>query len=117
MDTIKTNYGSESNLHVNYNRYRYLQILNIYGTYNKRSKTQIEAFRSQLHLRELILYIPPIWLAAKLTKLVPHGFRSAIVNRIMSIILQTPKIDATNDKSHYRNILDVFEKVEPLNKQ
>jgi len=117
MDTIKTNYGSESKLHVNYNRYRYLQILNIFGKYKKGSDPQIAALRSQLRLWELILYIPPIWLATKLTKLVPHGVRSIIVNKIMGIILQTPKIDTSNNKSYYRNILEVFEKVNPLGNQ
>jgi len=113
METIKVNYGPEFKLRVNYNRYRYLQILSVYGQF----KEQIAGFWRQLHWWEIILYIPFISLAAKLTKLIPHSFRNKIMGKIMILINKTPNIDSPISDKHYNNILDVFERVEPLRGQ
>ncbi len=113
METIKSNFGSEFKLHVNYNRYRYLQILSIYG----QSKEQIVKSWSLLRWWEKILFIPFISLAANLAKLLPHDFRSKIVGKMMIFINKTPEIDTRKSELYYENILEVFNSVGPLNIQ
>ena len=110
METIKANYGSEFKLRVNYNRYRYLQILYVYGS----SKGRVAELSRLLRWWEKLLYVPPIMLAAKLTRMLPTGFRSKIVGTIMAIIHKSPRFDPGGNVYSYNNILEVFERVEPL---
>lgn len=113
METIKSNFGSEFKLRVNYHRYRFLQILSIYG----QSKEQIVKLGSLLRWWEKIVFIPFISLGAGLAKLLPRDFRSKIVGKIMTLINKTPEIDTRKNEQYYENILDVFNSVGPLNIQ
>jgi glycosyltransferase involved in cell wall biosynthesis len=108
METIKANYGSEFKLSVNYNRYRYLQILTVYG----QSKAQLAELWKLLRWWEKLLVVPLVSLAAKLTKLFPRGFRSKIVGKLIAIINKTPQIDTPKSEHYYNNILEVFERAE-----
>ncbi len=113
MDTIKANYGSEYKLHVNYNRYRYLQILYIYGQYYYKSKSRIFELQKQLYWREKILYVPLLSLAGTIKKVLPKKIIDSIINKILKIINSSPEIDTSKSECSYKNILEVFEGVEP----
>ena len=110
METIKVNYGSEFNLAVNYNRYRYLQILFAYG----QSKEIVADTWKLLRWWEKLLYVPFISIAAKVSKLLPDVLRRRIVDKIIAIINKTPEIAALKNDHYYENILDVFKNIEPL---
>ncbi len=115
MDTIKANYGSEFKLQVNYNRYRYLQILYIYGQYYYKSQDRIIELQKQLYWWEKTLYVPFLSLAGNIKKVLPKKFIDNIINKILKIIISSPEIDISKNELSYKNILEVFEKVEPYN--
>ncbi len=105
METIKANYGSEFNLSIKYNRYRYLQILSFYGL----SKIQRTELLKLLRWWEILMYMLPLWLASKLSKLFPRDFRNNIFTKFLMRLYKTPKIDVKTSEHYYSNILDVFE--------
>lgn len=110
METIKANFRSDFRLRVNYNRYRYLQILYVYG----QSKDRVAEMLKLLHWWEKLVYAPFISLAAKLSNLLPSDFRNKIVGKLLLFIIKTPVVDAPKSDEYYDNILEVFDRVEPL---
>lgn len=114
MDTLKTNYGSEFNLRVNYNRYRYLQIISIYGEYYSTSKEKIAELQKQLRWWEKIVYIPLVELAGNIKKIFPTTFYNRITKKLSRIILRTPETETRESIDCYNNIIEVFEKIDPL---
>ena len=85
METIKLNYGSDLLLTVDYNRYRYLQILYVYGRFaraleNKDPKiaqyrVEFDELASKLTLWEKMVYLTMLRIATLGTRLVPLGLR------------------------------------------
>ena len=117
MDTIKANYGAEFNLRVNYNRYRYLQIIAIYGKYYPGSKAQISELQRLLYWWEKIIYVPFVVIAGNLRKMLPQGVYKSVVSKLSKIIVKTTEFDTAKSEDCYNNILEVFDKVDPLKHQ
>jgi hypothetical protein len=121
METIKVNYGRELRLQVGYNRYRYLQILYVYGRYARAVRQKdprltefiqdMAELKRKLAWWEKIFYLNGLRLAAFGTKLIPGKIRQKVINRLLSIIGKTPQINLKKSEQHYDTILDVFEKV------
>lgn len=123
METIKLNYGSEFPLKVDYNRYRYLQILHVYGRFvrtleNKDPKlaqyrVELDELESKLALWEKIVYLTMLRIAILGTRLVPLGLRNKMIGRILIIIGKTPQLDLQKNDQLYKNIITVFEQTDP----
>ena len=114
MDAIKVNYGLEFKLHVNYNRYRFLQILYIYGQYYFKSKTKIIELHRNFQWWEKVVYVPLLFFVYNIKRMLPKIFFDKILTNLLKMIINTPEIDTTKSDIFYNNIVDVFEKVNPL---
>jgi len=123
METIKLHYGSEFLLTVDYNRYRYLQILYVYGRFARASENndpklaqyriEFEELTSKLTLWEKIAYLPILRIAAFGTRFVPISLRNKLIRPILIMIGKTPQLDQQKDDHSYKNILEVFEQIDP----
>jgi|WetSurMetagenome_2_1015567.scaffolds.fasta_scaffold02319_5 glycosyltransferase involved in cell wall biosynthesis len=123
METIKLNYGSDLFLTVDYNRYRYLQIMYVYGRFaraleNKDPKiaqyrVEFDELASKLTLWEKMVYLTMLRIAALGTRLVPRGFRYKLIGIILVKINKTPQLDPRQNDRSYKNILEVFEQIDP----
>ena len=114
MDTIKTNYSQEFKLRVNYNRYRYLQILYIYGQYYVKSKSKITDLQKFLRWWEKLVYIPFLLLAYYVKQILPRIFFDKIIAKLSKIVYKAPEIDTTKSDYFFNNIIAVFEEINPL---
>lgn len=114
MDTLKNNYGQEFKLRVNYNRYRYLQIISIYGEYYATSKEVIAELQRQLLWWEKLVYVPFVVSVGNIKKFLPTILYDRIAKILSRIILRTPEIDTRKSINYYNNIIDVFDKIDPL---
>ncbi len=123
METIKLNYGSELPLTVDYNRYRYLQILYVYGRFaraleNKDPKlaqyrVEFDELASKLTLWEKIVYLTMLRTAVLGTCFFPRGLRDKLTGSILVMIGKTPQLDLQKNDRTYKNILEVFEQIDP----
>jgi hypothetical protein len=123
METIKLNYGSDLFLTVDYNRYRYLQILYVYGRFaraleNKDPKiaqyrVEFDELASKLTLWEKMVFLTMLRIAALGTRLVPRGLRYKLIGTILVKINKTPQLDPRQNDRSYKNILEVFEQIDP----
>jgi len=123
MEMIKINYGSELLLTVDYNRYRYLQMLYVYGRFaraleNKDPKLaqyrrEFDELASKLTIWEKMVYLNLLRIAALVTRLIPISLRSRLINPILVRIGKTPQLDLPKDVRSYKNILEVFEQIDP----
>jgi len=123
METIKLNFGSELRLSVGYNRYRYLQILYIYGRYVRAKRhndpnlaaylRDMDEMSSKLAGWEKALYLTAFRFAALCALLVPGRIRGKLVNALVSRIGKTPQLTIKKSKQRFENILEVFERVDP----
>ena len=121
METIRMNYP-ESGLQVNYDRYRYLQIVYTYGKYYNDRNLHLDTSASEARLAELkglmrkqekLVYGTFLTLAGNLSGLIPQGIRKKIVTNIMAAVNKTPQLDLKKSERKYKNILEVFEDTEP----
>lgn len=117
MDTIKANYGSEFKLRVNYNRYRYLQILYVYGQYYSKSKAKIAELHTYLRWWEKIVYIPSLFFAYTIKQMLPKNLFDKILTKLLKAVISAPEIDVSKSECSYKNIVEVFEKVDPAQSQ
>jgi glycosyltransferase involved in cell wall biosynthesis len=123
MEMIKLNYGSELHLKVDYNRYRYLQIIYVYGRFaraleNKDPKLaqyreEFDELVLKLTIREKIIYLTMLRIATLGTRFVPRGLRDKLIGKILVIIGKTPQLDLQKNDRSFKNILEVFEQIDP----
>ena len=123
METIKVNYGSEFRLSVGYDRYRYLQVLFVYGRHlsGKRSgdprvaeyRRELDDLKRKLKPWERALYLPTLRFAALGVQLLPRALRSRLVNGILSLVGKTPQLAPRTTGIRYENALEVYERVDP----
>jgi len=120
MEYIKNNYGSSTQIKVNYSRYRYLQILYVYAEYFRigvrgfTNRSKVMALKKMMRWWEKLLYIPAIWVGAIITMSLPRTIRVNFVRKVIRIITKSPKLYADKDNDQFKNILEVFEQVNPL---
>jgi glycosyltransferase involved in cell wall biosynthesis len=117
MEAVKTNYGTEFDLQVNYRRYRFLQIFYMYSAYyrSKRcSRNEFHEFLRMMRPWEKIVYGSSLWLSLKAVNIVPRNLISKIGWFVWRLLGQYPAYKIKTDDIKYKNILEVFEKVDPL---
>jgi hypothetical protein len=120
METIKSNYGSEIDLNVNYRRYRFLQILFGYREYyifKNYTEAEFHELWRLMRVWEKLVYGSSLWIGYKLIKLIPQDLTKKIAQLFMKIIGQYPKYEIKSSEATYGNILEVFDKVEPVHLQ
>ncbi len=117
MEAVKTNYGTEFDLRVNYRRYRFLQIVYMYSAYYRAkrcSRNEFHEFLRMMRSWEKIVYGSSLWLSLKVINIVPRNLITAIGRLVWRLLGQYPVYKIKSDGIKYKNILEVFEKVDPL---
>jgi len=117
MEAVKTNYGTEFDLRVNYQRYRFLQIFYMYSAYyraKKCSRNEFLEFSRMMRPWEKMVYGSSLWLSLKVINIVPRNLINTIGRLVLRLIGQYPVYEINTDDIKYKNILEVFEKVDTL---
>ena len=117
METIRANYGSEIVLRIGHNRYRSLQILDMFEKYFKSSVPRLEflKFRRQMRLWERALYGGAVTLAVTLGRTFqPHnvlGLTWSVLRIWKKALAQMPSWKPDFYPGQYNNVLEVFEQL------
>lgn len=113
MASIKVNYGKEySKFAINFFRYRYLQVLYVLIKYyqKKTNETSVEndlhSLLEKLTILELVLVVPAIKVLCHLPGPIKH--------RIIRKLHATPGLDTQRCRLKFKNIVEVFEAIDPL---
>jgi glycosyltransferase involved in cell wall biosynthesis len=124
MEMIKLNYGLELLLTVDYNRYRHLQILYVYSRFAQalehkdpklaQYRIEYDELVSKLTIWEKMGYLTMLRIAGFGIRFVPHSLRGNLIGTILGMIGKTPQLDLQKNDRSYKNILEVFEQVDPL---
>ncbi len=115
METIKANYGAEFGLQVNYCRYRFLQVLHVIEKYSidkKRAEPELQKLWSLLTVWEKLAYGYFLLIISRTPQTV---YRKAL-KRLNAAVATHPHYRAKRVQGKYENILDVFEHIDPLNR-
>lgn len=112
METIKSNYASEYDLQVNYDRYRYLQILHVFGEFGHNKATTKSELRCLWHAmsyKEKIVSAVGLGTVFASVRLFPEQYRKKIANRFVALLGRYPIDKSKRIHGKFKNILDVFE--------
>ncbi len=113
METLAVNFADESDLKVNYARYRLIQILAIYtGLIMGRpsaKKVSME-LRGEMHFGEWLRFGLLFSAVAKMT---PKRYRASLAHRVQATAGSHPKVFMPTIEGKFNTILDVFEQVDP----
>jgi len=117
MEAIRTNYGSELRLRINYRRYRMLQILHGYSEYfrGRSSTTQLRGLTTRMSVGERLLYGGPWRMVALILAITPPAVRHLLgwlMNRATKLLRSSVEWVPGEATTTCRNILDVYESVQ-----
>jgi len=114
METLAVNFSNEFEINVNYARYRIIQICAIYAGLILDKKGAQETY---LQLQEKMSRSEKLRLGlwfSTLYKIVPGRYRVSLAHRIQEAGGSHPKIDMPSVAGEFNTILDVFNKIDPL---
>jgi hypothetical protein len=118
MQSLRNNYRNRYPLKVNYRRYRYLQIRTVICVHMKRKNCTLRRSESKKDLIELtgnitwhekLLYLYTLKLAYALIQLLPYTLK-----QVLDFVFKSPQLDTPKIRGRFKNILDVFESIDPL---
>jgi glycosyltransferase involved in cell wall biosynthesis len=115
METIKANYGIDFDLDVNYCRYRFLQTLHVfekYGNNKKEARPELLKLWRLLNFWEKSAY----GVFLRIVSLFPKSLLIKVLKRLRSAAGTYPHYKPKKIEGQFRNILEVFEKVDPFNR-
>ena len=118
METIRANYGEEFHLRVNYGRYRFLQIQNIYAFHYRTGQSTKQEFVSakrQMTVPEKLFLAPFFFMAMNFLKFFPSCKDYKVVNRMIELLGPYGHSDTKTCGGSYKNILEVFHRAEREN--
>jgi glycosyltransferase involved in cell wall biosynthesis len=118
METIKLHYGSEIEFKVNYNRYRFLQITNVFKKCiidKKQPISKMHDLWQSMYIWEKLLYGVSLWVFSFFINLIPVRLRIKVTKGLSTFIHRQPKLNMGNKICIYKNILDVFKDINPVN--
>ena len=116
METLADNFGVECDINVNYDRYRLLQICNVFAGLilgKAKAKSAVRELRDKMTMREQILCRAPLSFAVTLSSILPERYRAIFAGRIIAITGSHPIFYSPNLDGKFRTILDVFEQIAP----
>ena len=123
MEAVRTNYGKDLGLDVDYGRYRLLQIVNGYGEYIKNRNNQplreeakkyFRILRESMRPWEKLVYGIPLRIAHAALGIMPSTATIGIRRSLLGLFGQYPEFESRKTQRTYANILEVFENVDPF---
>lgn len=122
MATIQSNFGSDYSLDIGYARYRFLQVLAVYGRAvgaSRRGDPKLGKYlevldetRKKLKPWERLLFLNALRVAAAGTRVVPASAREKVLKIALAFLGKTPLIEPKRRADSYQNILEVFERAD-----
>jgi hypothetical protein len=118
MELLKRNYSDdcrEHGLRVNYRRYRFLQIHSVYKGYyagGTHSRSQMTELRKSMKRWEIALLGPMLSIGGYVVRLL-RGRASFLTSFSSRIVTPYPRVNFRYLDGKFRNILEVFERVNP----
>lgn len=112
METLAQNFGGESEVRVNYRRYRFLQICAVYSGLILRkagASASLAKLRRRMTVAERVFYGPPLALAALVASILPSRYRELIASMVIRATGSHPAHASANIEGKFATILDVFE--------
>jgi hypothetical protein len=109
METIRKNFGSEYSLQVGHKRYRFWQL---FESYRKDGRVTLDSAWHIMRLKEKFNFVV-IHVTNKF--LIKNILRTRFLNLITRFVAPYPSLDLKKRTVTYKNILGVFEKVDPEN--
>ena len=116
METLAQNFGGESDIHVNYRRYRFLQICAVYSGLilgKARANASLIDLRSRMTVAERVLYDLPLAVVAMIALTLPLRYRELIASMVIRATGSHPAHASANIEGRFTTILDAFENVSP----
>lgn len=116
METLANNFGTEGNMHVNYDRYRLLQICAVFAGLilgKSEAKSAVRELREKISIRERIFYDVPLSILVALSLILPERYRAFLARRVVSMTGSHPRFSSPKLDGKFRTILDVFEQTTP----
>lgn len=116
METLANNFGTESDIRVNYGRYRFLQICAVFvGVITDKDGARLALLElmRRMTMREKILYALPLSMMVGFSRILPERY-CAFLGKLIALIsgsharYSSPQLDGK-----FRTILDVFEQIPP----
>lgn len=114
METIHKNYSQDYPLKVNYNRYRLLQMTQIYRDYVlTKEKTKVLETKRRLTWSERLFFAFPFEMIARLLFVLPQNRAQQVMRRLTALLGTYSKQGTRPLESRYANILELFQEVKP----
>lgn len=116
METLAQNLGGESDIRVNYRRYRFLQTCAVYSGLilgKAGANALLMDMRSRMTVIERVLYDLPLALVAILASVAPRRYRALISSLVIRATGSHPAHASPNIEGKFATILDVFDQVSP----
>lgn len=116
METLANNFGAGGNMHVNYGRYRLLQICAVFAGLvlgKSEAKSAVRELRKKISIRERIFYGVPLSMLVALSLILPERYRAFLAQRIILFTGSHPRFSSPKLDGKFRTILDVFEQTTP----
>ena len=114
MEAVRTNYGSQFGLRVNYQRYRMLQIAYCYAEYwhGRLSRQELAELRARLSVPERLVSGVAWAILAGMFKVTPpaiHRLIAWILNRSDKVLRSALDFTPGTPQGQYRDLLEVFD--------
>jgi len=116
METLRLNCGPQSGLRANYRRYRLLQMLRVYAWLaleRESAQPQVLDLWKKLQIWEKC-FAAGLWLMAKMAGLLPYRLRQKAINLLLVLLGSGMAYFPKKISGHYRNILEVHERIDPM---
>jgi len=114
MESIKENFGMDFNFKVNYKRYRFLQILNIYKNFyfdKRASGDDLTELQSKMHTWEKLVYGKSFWVIFSLLRLFSKSKTDKVILVLRRWIGQYTIANPDEKDLSCKTIIEVFENV------
>lgn len=116
METLAQNFGGESDVRVNYRRYRFLQICAVYSGLILRkagANASLTELRRRMTVAERLFYDLPLALVVLMASILPGRYRELMASMVIRATGSHPAHASENIEGKFATILDVFEGVSP----
>lgn len=116
METLANNFGAEGNMHVNYDRYRLLQICAVFAGVilgKQGARSAVQELQGRMTLRERLLYGLPLSVVAAMSPVLPERYRVFLAKLIIYATGSHPRLVSPKIEGKFNTILDVFEQTTP----
>jgi len=117
MVALEKNFGPETGVRVDYQRYRLLQLIHAYKNYYLDRRLTASEFGEVTRLMrptERLVYGVPMRTLFTVLRLIPAWLQEGIATRLRTAIGQYAGLGAIQEEKSFRTVLDVFEAMDPV---